>query len=241
MSARPAPDDLIARRRPEMALSSLVRGLSAQTLFGSFAAVAAAVSDHAAEPLFPSEEKAVEWASAARRATFASGRFCARAALASLGRPPAAIPRGTAGEPLWPPGVVGSIAHTETFAAAVVADDRVTRAVGLDVEDDSPLDDATSELVCRPDEIPPSLPASLPRLRFAKLLFAIKEAVYKCHWPVERAFLEFEDVHVAVDFAAEGFRARVATAKAGRNEVIEGVFANAGGLFVALAVLLRAD
>ena len=202
-------------------MSSLIRSVDARTLSGSFAA-AAAVASHAAAPLLPVEEEAVAWVSTARRATFASGRFCARAALASVGRAPAATPRGEASEPIWPPGNVGSIAHTETLAAAVVADDRPTRAVGLDVAYDAPLDAATSKLVCRADEAPPGLPASSPRLRLAKLLFAIKEAVYQCHWPVERAFLEFEDIHVAVEFAADGFRAPVARAKAGRNEVVEG-------------------
>ena len=241
MSTHVEPHDLTTRRRTEAALSSALSDLGARTFSGQFSAAAAAVADHAAAPLFPVEAENAIWTSAARRATFASGRFCARAALADMGRPREAIPRGKAGEPIWPPGVVGSIAHTQTLAAAIVADARYTRAVGLDFECDTPLDETTSDLVRRADETPSRLPTSLSKFRFAKWLFVIKEAVYKCHWPVERAFLESEDVRVAVDFAAGSFRARILTEKAGQNEVVDGVFANVEGLFVALAALPRAD
>src|SRR2546423_8888955 len=52
-----------------------------------------------------------------RRASGAA-RIVARQLLAQLGYPNVAVPRGTSGEPIWPAGVTGSLAHDDRVAVA---------------------------------------------------------------------------------------------------------------------------
>src|SRR5208283_1858886 len=64
---------------------------------------------------------ALERATAKRVGEFLAGRFCARAAIEALaGAPVELLPRGPDGCPVWPPGLVGSISHTDRFATAAV-------------------------------------------------------------------------------------------------------------------------
>ena len=56
-----------------------------------------------------------------RLAEFRHGRACARLALGRIGAGAHDIPVGASREPIWPTGVVGSISHAGTAAAAVVA------------------------------------------------------------------------------------------------------------------------
>src|SRR5438067_555135 len=69
-----------------------------------------------------------------RRVEFAAGRWCAREALrvcaADLAE--SVIEIGAQREPCWPAGVVGSIAHTNGYAAAAVA--RSADVIGLGID-----------------------------------------------------------------------------------------------------------
>ena len=59
--------------------------------------------------LFPEEEAVISRAVGKRRREFRTVRHCARRALTELGLPPAAVLPGERREPVWPPGVVGSL------------------------------------------------------------------------------------------------------------------------------------
>jgi 4'-phosphopantetheinyl transferase EntD len=192
--------------------------------------------------LFSDEIAAMANAAPRRLATFRAGRACARAALRVFGSPDAAIPIGPSGAPIWPPGFVGSITHTSEIAAAIVARSPQIRGLGLDLETDEPFDGrAMVQIVCRPEEVlsgrEPSDPANLQR---GKLLFVVKEAVYKLYRPLTDAFLEFHDLSVSLDESAAVFRAELVNpqrpALAG-DRTITGAFAKAEGLFIALASL----
>ena len=76
---------------------------------------------------------------------------------------------------------MGSISHTDEVVAAVVALSPLMHAVGVDVDENEPLDDAAMvELVCRPDElIQANDPSQAANLQHGKLLFVIKEAIHK--------------------------------------------------------------
>ncbi len=69
-----------------------------------------------------------------RRAEYFFGRLCAQAALAPLGMARAQVGTGAMREPLWPAGVVGSITHTATRAAAVAVHSASYAGVGIDIE-----------------------------------------------------------------------------------------------------------
>jgi 4'-phosphopantetheinyl transferase EntD len=128
---------------------------------------------------------------AVRRASGAA-RIAARELLTRLGYANAAIPRGEAGEPIWPAGISGSLAHDDRVAVAAVGLQRDVRAVGIDVEPAVPLPPDMLKLIAAPQELRSIAGDPLQ----GKLLFAAKEAVYKAVYPLDRVFLEFRDIEV---------------------------------------------
>ena len=152
--------------------------------------------------LFAGERGAVEGASPLRRAEFATGRWCARAALEQVGGP-TGIPLlpDDAGAPLWPPDLVGSITHTQGWTGAVAARTgwrRGVRSLGLDAETASALPPGVIDVVASPRER-----ADLERLASTNgttpwdtVLFGAKEAVYKAWYPLGGVVLAHDAVEV---------------------------------------------
>jgi len=130
-----------------------------------------------------------------RRASGAA-RIVARELLAKLGYGPVAIPKAPTGEPVWPTGITGSMAHDDRIAVATVGLLRDLRSIGIDVEPAVPLSADMLELVATPRELRNIAGDPLR----GKLLFAAKEAVYKAAYPLDRVFLEFRDIEI--DLAA---------------------------------------
>ena len=126
-----------------------------------------------------------------RRASGAA-RIVARQLLARLGYPECPVPRAASGAPVWPAGVVGSLAHDARVAVATVGMSRDVGALGIDVEPAECLPSELLALVATPRE----------RLEIGddpfqgRLLFAAKEAVYKAVYPLDRTFLEHHDVQI---------------------------------------------
>jgi enterobactin synthetase component D / holo-[acyl-carrier protein] synthase len=126
---------------------------------------------------------------------FAAGRACAHRALRELGILDFSLLAGERREPIWPAAIIGSITHTSGYAAAVVARQSDLGSVGLDCEVIDSVDEELWSRICTPAEI--ERLAQLPpaeRGRQAALIFAAKEAFYKCQFPVTRAWVGFEDV-----------------------------------------------
>ena len=159
---------------------------------------ATASSDDPAAVLPPEEEAAVARAVASRRAEFATGRMCARAALTRLGAPAVAVPVGEKRAPVWPAGVVGAITHCAGFRGAAVAWRDEVRAVGLDAEPHGPLPDGVLDAVSDPGEraVLDRLSRERPDVRWDKLLFSAKESVYKAWFPLTGRWLGFEDAEL---------------------------------------------
>jgi 4'-phosphopantetheinyl transferase EntD len=180
-------------------------------LVPSSVACAETTGDHLDIDLFDAEREALGRAVEKRRREFITGRACARLALRRLGAPVVAIPSGPRGEPLWPPGVVGSITHCRGYRACAVARSDAVTALGIDAEPNEPLPDGIAEDVLhgRERELAAgwTAPVDLPRL-----VFSAKEAVYKAWFPLTGRWLGFEDVEVSVDPAGGGFRARLLVA-----------------------------
>lgn len=161
-------------------------------------------------PAHPDERAVVAGAAAGRRAQFLAGRACAHAALRALGRDTPVLARGPTRAPVWPPGVVGAIAHTAQHAGAVAARARDAWGLGLDLEPLAPpLDDDVERLVLSPAERAAARPAH-PLGPFAsKVAFCAKECVYKCVSPAAGWPLDFHDVRVRVDLPGGRFQAVV--------------------------------
>jgi 4'-phosphopantetheinyl transferase EntD len=149
--------------------------------------------------LHPEEEPMVARAVARRRREVAAGRACARRALGLLGAEAAALPADPDRVPRWPAGVVGSITHTHGYCAAAAAWQRDLRGLGIDAERaigssraevmrlvTTPIEAAWLESLGEPE-----------RAIGSALVFSIKEALFKCQFPLTREMLEFHDVELA--------------------------------------------
>ncbi len=149
--------------------------------------------------LWPMEQAAIRHAIPRRQREFAAGRAAAREAMTRLGEPPAAIPSRPDRSPTWPDGVAGSIAHTRRACVAVAGRQDRVHAVGIDIEEDVPMDTALWETICTPEEffLLTTLPPS-ERGRWVTRLFCAKEAFYKWQYPQTGRLLEFRDVQVTL-------------------------------------------
>jgi 4'-phosphopantetheinyl transferase EntD len=171
-----------------------------------------AFGDDPAAKLFPQEWVAMARVTESRRREFATGRACARTALARLGWPEVAVPRGPRGDPLWPEGVVGSITHCAGYRAAAVALKKDVLSLGIDAEPDEALPDRDMlELIALDEERARlgELAAELPGTGWDRLLFSAKESVYKAWFPLARRWLGFESAHVSIDAEQGTFTARL--------------------------------
>ena len=145
----------------------------------------------------PEEAKLTASAVPARQAEFAAGRALARAALAKIGGPDAAILRGPKREPVWPAGFTGSITHTRTYAAAAVARTTDAAAIGVDIEDWTRLRAKLEPSILTAEEIEALGPdRTEDRQIAAAAIFSAKESFYKCQYPLTSRYLGFHDAAV---------------------------------------------
>jgi 4'-phosphopantetheinyl transferase EntD len=144
-----------------------------------------------AGPLLGEERASLANAAAPRALEFAAGRHCAREALAALGVGPVAVPRGAHREPVWPPGIVGSISHATGYCGAVVARAATCRGLGFDVEEWGRLRPALWRRIATPPELEWLHAGGRDGERWATLLFSAKEAFYKAQYPRSATFLGF--------------------------------------------------
>jgi 4'-phosphopantetheinyl transferase EntD len=144
-----------------------------------------------------------------RRLEFATGRDCARRAMAALGHARTSIPRGRDRVPIWPDGLVGSITHTDDWVAAAVARrDQGFVAIGIDLEPADELPPDLWALVCTPEEQAKlTVIRGMTPGRAARLVFCMKEASFKCQYTLSGAMLEFADLAIDVNAEAGTFAA----------------------------------
>ena len=130
-----------------------------------------------------------------RRASGAA-RMVARELMRRAGIAPQPVIKADGGMPTWPAGMVGSLAHDATVAVAALARRDDYLGIGIDIEPAEPLDPDLLDMVATPGE----RATIQDRPLRGRLLFAIKEAVYKAVYPLDRVFLDHHDVEV--DLAA---------------------------------------
>jgi 4'-phosphopantetheinyl transferase EntD len=129
-----------------------------------------------------------------RRASGAA-RIVARELLSRLGPGPQqqqTIAKSSSGFLIWPRGIVGSLAHNAQVAVAAVARQRDFLNVGIDVEPAEAVDAEVLAAVATEDELEQIQGAPLG----GRLLFSVKEAIYKAINPIDGIFLDHHDVHV---------------------------------------------
>lgn len=148
--------------------------------------------------LLPQEQKVVRDAVDVRKGEFGDARWCAHRALQELGlRDAPPIMKGERGMPLWPPGVTGSLTHTQGFRAAVVAYTNEVAAIGVDAEPAEALPQGVLGQIASQHEQQQVLSLQQAGMSWAdKLLFCAKEATYKCWFPLMRRELGFDQAEI---------------------------------------------
>jgi 4'-phosphopantetheinyl transferase EntD len=160
------------------------------------AACAEMFSDAPESAMFAVEAAAVAGAVAERRREFGTVRHCARTALARLGLPAVPILPDEDRAPRWPAGVVGSMTHCAGYRAAVVARAGDVGSVGIDAEPHAALPGEVLDLVLLDDER--ARVDAGHDLHVDRIVFCVKEAVYKAWFPLTRHWLDFADVATTV-------------------------------------------
>ncbi len=145
--------------------------------------------------LAPALPKTMRNAARRRQLSFIGGRLCAERALAQHGASDAVVGQGSAGEPLWPATLRGSITHTDTSAHAVVLAGEQWSGIGIDSELVAATGDEIVAVCCTATERR-SWFGSVPDPLRATLLFSAKEAYYKAVYPSVRGFVDFTEVEV---------------------------------------------
>lgn len=197
--------------------------------------------------LFPEEEAVISGALESRRREFATGRACARAALARVGQSAVAVVPGPGGAPQWPEGIVGSISHCAGYRVAAVAPATAVVSLGIDAEPDEPLPNhGMLEVIASYDERDRlgQLAATTPGVSWDRLLFSAKESVYKAWFPLTQRWLGFESADVVIDAPKATFTARLLVpgplANGSRLTLLRGRWLLSHGL-LATAIVVPAD
>ena len=164
--------------------------------------------------LTPAELQRLHDAVPKRRREFLSGRYYASVACQRFGLDRPTLPPDSRGAPAWPSPVVGSITHCDVWAAAAVARRIDVLSLGIDVEPAEQLPARLEYVVATSSER--HMLANLECTACPapdRLLFCVKEAVFKAWYPLTRRWLDFEDV--VVDLRNDG----TWTARGGRDGI----------------------
>jgi len=188
--------------------------------------------------LSPEEAAVVAAAVPRRRRQFAAGRRLAREALVELGRAPVPILPGARGAPTWPVGVVGSVTHCDGYVAVALGEASQWCALGIDAEPAAALPPTVLARIASATERTwlAERSAARPEVAWDRLLFCIKEAVFKTWFPVHGTSPGFRGAEVRLD-EGDGFVATVtdgSSASVVRAEVA-GRWVQARGLLVCAA------
>ena len=162
------------------------------------------------ELLMPEERGLVASAVPKRQHEFATGRVLARELLGRLGHADFPLLREEDRIPVWPEGIVGSISHASHVCLAAVGRSASSAGIGIDLEPDEPVESDIARVVCRDAEHDwVAAEGEGERARRCRVVFSVKEAVYKAFYPRTRTFWSFQDVGGAIDLDAGTWHARL--------------------------------
>jgi 4'-phosphopantetheinyl transferase EntD len=178
-----------------------------EEILPSLVVSAEAFDDSTEAILFPEETALIARAVERRKREFATTRLCARRALAILGLPPTALLSGVGRAPLWPDGVVGSMTHCAGYRGAALAYATNVWTIGIDAEPHDVLPTGVLDIVALPKEQEQVswLQSNWPETHWDRLLFSIKECVYKAWFPLAGNWLGFQDADVTIHPVTSSF------------------------------------
>jgi len=135
-----------------------------------------------------------------RRRQFLSGRALVREAIGELAFPKdSPLPRAPYGGVEWPPGVVGSIAHSGDCAVALIGRSSQYRSVGVDIEGVARIRrPQIAERICTvPEQELLVKLAPEERSRILIAIFSAKESLFKLLNPITGVFFGFQDAQTS--------------------------------------------
>lgn len=150
------------------------------------------ISDGDETALFPTEAVRHTFSVAVVRRRSGAARIAARALIRVMGESVVPIPNTADGMPIWPRGLVGSLAHDHTIAVAAIARSNEYASLGVDIEPDEPLPSHLVEIISTRSERDMYSKKQLER----RDLFVLKEATYKASYPLFSQFLDFHDIEI---------------------------------------------
>lgn len=185
-----------------------------EQLLPPYVAAAEAFEDPPGPPfvhLLPPEAEVISHAIPRRQREFATVRICARRAMATLGVPPVPLLPDRHRAPQWPTGIVGAMTHCAGYRAAAVARRERVEGVGIDAEPNLPLPARLLKVIALEPERSQvnSLQRRLPEVRWDRLLFSAKEAVFKLWHPLTHHRLGFDQALIRLEPWAGTFTIRL--------------------------------
>ena len=131
-----------------------------------------------------------------RKTQSLGARWCAVEAARELGIALTELPLDAAGMPVWPAGVVGSLAHTDRLAVAVLS--LAHRCIGVDVEElfDEKKLELLRDTILTPRELKNLATDRARQCWQLTAIFSLKEAAYKALFPELRVFIDFPQLEV---------------------------------------------
>ncbi|MXZ43577.1 MAG: 4'-phosphopantetheinyl transferase superfamily protein [Gammaproteobacteria bacterium] len=155
-----------------------------------------------------------------RRNQYSSGRRAAELGLSflSVNTAPYVVDER---RPTWPQSIVGSIAHSNILAVALVGLKQDFRGVGIDILPTRGVSDKVRERILLDEEL--KVVSEGGDQDWQTMLFCAKESVYKATNPATDEFLGFKDVCVSMKKTGAKFSAITTTPKRSSRLVSSGL------------------
>lgn len=149
-------------------------------------------------PIFPTTilPARIFASASSRQLEFLAGRLCAERCTRRLTES-GCIDVGERGEPIWPMGLVGSIAHSADTAYAATCSTTLLRGIGIDSE--RIVNDIDSDAiadVCMTARERDRWALKMHRGLLATLIFSVKEAFFKSVHPRIGRWIDFTEIEV---------------------------------------------
>lgn len=186
----------------DTALEAAVTALFDHSVFGGAVRIGTGWGD----AFLQRELEALGRVSETRRNEFIAGRLALRRAQMRMEQAPFALFSGIDRCPVWPEGYCGSITHAGNRAVAVLSSTDVCKSLGLDIETNTPLEENLLPAVLTPAERNSLGRYKIP-LSAAKIMFSIKESVYKAQYPLTGVLFGFDGITLTLDEQTHEFEA----------------------------------
>jgi 4'-phosphopantetheinyl transferase EntD len=169
------------------------------------------------------ERDYIKGASLPRQREFSTSRWCARKSLKKLDIDSGLILTGEQREPLWPQGIVGSIAHAKGMYCAVVGRGSSYLSLGIDIEPiKKHIADKTFAVIANNDEIEWTKSTGQNKDLMKLLIFSAKECLFKLLFPLIKMNFSFDAASVFLPSSSPSNNFSIRLKKTLNNQFIKG-------------------